>query len=84
MPGRQEGFRAYKPGFGIKLKLGLDGLANLSIIRTSSGADRTKNLLLINKLDDSVSEEEVSMKLIESGEKRQLTAGCNAVEFASR
>ncbi len=70
--------------FEAKLELGLDGLANLSIIRTSSDADRTKNLLLINKLESSVSEEEVSMKLIESGEKRQLTAGCNAVEFASR
>jgi hypothetical protein len=66
------------------MNLGVDGLANLSIIRTSSDAGRTKNLLLINKLDGSVSEEGVSMKLIESGEKRWLTAGCNAVEFASR
>ncbi|PHN33281.1 hypothetical protein AO242_21515 [Pseudomonas sp. ICMP 561] len=52
-----------------KLKLGVDGLSNLSIIRTSSGADRTKNSLIINELDDSVSEEEASMKLIESGKK---------------
>jgi len=48
----------------------VDAVLNLSIIRTSSGADRTKNSLLINELDDSVSEEEASMKLIESGEKR--------------
>jgi hypothetical protein len=66
------------------MKSGVDGLWNLSIIRTSSGADRTKNSLVINELDHKVSEEEVSMKLIESGEKRWLTAGCNAVEFASR
>jgi hypothetical protein len=51
------------------LKLRVDGLWNLSIIRTSSGADRTKNSLVINELDHKVSEEEVSMKLIESGEK---------------
>jgi hypothetical protein len=51
------------------MKLGLDGPANLSIIRTSSDAGRTENLLLVNKLGGSVSEEEVSMKLIESGEK---------------
>jgi hypothetical protein len=66
------------------VKLRVDGLSDLSIIRTSSGAGRTKNSLLINELDDSVGEEEASMKLIEGGEKRQLTAGCNAVEFASR
>jgi hypothetical protein len=53
----------------VDVKLGVDGLANLSIIRTSSDADRTKNSLVINELDDSMSEEEVSMKLIESGEK---------------
>ncbi len=70
--------------FQQKRELGVDGLSNISIIRTSSGADRTKNSLIINELDDSVGVEEASMKLIESGEKRQLTAGCNAVEFASR
>ncbi|MCQ3002634.1 hypothetical protein NLO98_23065, partial [Pseudomonas syringae] len=64
------------------VKLRVDGLSNLSIIRTSSGADGTKNSLIINELDGSVGSEEASMKLIESGEKRQLTAGCNAVEFA--
>jgi hypothetical protein len=53
-----------------KLKIGVDGVSNLSIIRTSSGAGRTKNSLIINELDGSVSEEEVSMRLIESGEKR--------------
>ena len=70
MPGWEEGFRAYYAGFGIKRELGVDGLSNLSIILTSSGADRTKNSLIINELDDQVSEEEASMKLIESGEKR--------------
>ena len=84
MPGWEEGFRAYYAGFGVKRELGVDGLSNLSIIRTSSGADRTKNSLIINELDGSVGSEGVSMRLIESGEKRQLTAGCNAVEFASR
>ena len=54
------------------MKLRVDGLSNLSIIRTSSGADRTKNSLIINELDDSASEEEASMKLIESGEKKAV------------
>ncbi len=70
--------------FHEKFKLTVDAVLNLSIIRTSSGADRTKNSLIINELDGEVGEEEVSMRLIGSGEKRWLTAGCNAVEFASR
>jgi hypothetical protein len=38
--------------FHVMLKIGVDGLLNLSIIRTSSGADRTENSLVINELDD--------------------------------
>ncbi|MCU1719754.1 hypothetical protein, partial [Pseudomonas sp. 5P_5.1_Bac1] len=61
----------------------LDAPFYLSIIRPTSGAVETENSLRFNELEVSGSVGSVSVST-ESGEKRQLTAGCNAVEFASR
>jgi hypothetical protein len=57
------------------LKLTVDALLNLSIIRPTSGADGNEKALRFNELqgfDGKVSEEVASIRLIDSGEKKEF------------
>jgi hypothetical protein len=57
------------------LKLTVDALLNLSIIRPTSGADGNEKALRFNELqgfDGEVSEEVASIGLIDSGEKKEF------------
>jgi hypothetical protein len=57
------------------LKLTVDALLNLSIIRPTSGADGNEKALRFNELqgfDGEVSEEVASIRLIDSGEKKEF------------
>ena len=57
------------------LKLTVDALLNLSIIRPTSGADGNEKALRINELQGfsgEVSEEVASIRLIDSGEKKEF------------
>ena len=57
------------------LKLSVDAPSNVSIIRPTSGADGNEKALGFNELqgfDGEVSEEVASIRLIDSGEKKEF------------